>query len=83
MRARNRTFTPRGRRDPSLTPTSFSNRPTSLGHHSLGALLGRLQSNGAAFGNYGMAIRHDNGKHAGFVMMAGGHTSGNDIGAVG
>jgi hypothetical protein len=48
-----------------------------------GALSGRLQSKGVAFGNYGMAIRHDNGKHSGFVMTDGGHTSGKDIGAVG
>jgi peptidoglycan hydrolase-like protein with peptidoglycan-binding domain len=48
-----------------------------------GALSGRLQSKGVAIGNYGMAIRHDNGKQAGFVMMDGGHTSGKDVGAVG
>jgi hypothetical protein len=50
---------------------------------AFGALSGRLQSKGVAFGNYGMAIRHDNSKHAGFVMMDGGHTSGHDVGAVG
>lgn len=50
---------------------------------AFGALSGRLQGKGVAFGNYAMAIRHDNGKHAGFVMMDGGHTSGKDMGSVG
>jgi hypothetical protein len=48
-----------------------------------GALSGQLQSKGVAIGNYGMAIRHDNGKQSAFVMMDGGHTSGAAIGAVG
>jgi len=50
---------------------------------AFGALSGRLQDKGVAFGNYGMAIRHDNGRQAGFVLMDGGHTSGRDVGAVG
>ena len=48
-----------------------------------GALSGTLQTNGVAIGNYGVAVRHDNGRQAGFVMMDGGHTSGPDVGAVG
>jgi len=48
-----------------------------------GALSGTLQSKGVAFGNYGIAVRHDNGRQAGFVLMDGGHTSGPDVGAVG
>ena len=48
-----------------------------------GALSKRLQDKGVAFGNYGVAIRHDIGRLAGFVMMDGGHTSGRDVGSVG
>jgi hypothetical protein len=48
-----------------------------------GALSRRLQDKGVGFGNYGLAIRHDNGRQAGFVMMDGGHTSGRDVGSVG
>jgi hypothetical protein len=48
-----------------------------------GALSKRLQDQGVAFGNYGMAIRHDTGHQSGFVMMEGGHTQGPHVGAVG
>jgi len=48
-----------------------------------GALSKRLQDKGVAFGNYGLAIRHDTGRYSGFVMMEGGHTQGPHIGAVG
>ena len=48
-----------------------------------GALSKRLQDKGVDFGNYAVAIRHDNGRMAGFVMMDGGHTSGRDVGSLG
>ena len=34
-------------------------------------------------GDQNSTIRYDNGKHSGFVMTDGGHTSRKDIGAVG
>jgi hypothetical protein len=48
-----------------------------------GALSKNLQDQGVAFGNCGIAIRHDNGRKSQFVIMEGGHMAGPDIGAVG
>jgi len=45
-----------------------------------GALSYRLRSKGVQMGDYGLAIRHDTGRCAGFNFLEGGHGEGSDTG---